>query len=64
MRENEVKLLSWRCRVCGQQNYRPLSSEIQEGKIIPVVCRRCDGAVRETLSSSKIIADRRQRARA
>ncbi|MDQ2871287.1 MAG: hypothetical protein M3S32_11120 [Acidobacteriota bacterium] len=63
MTENEVKLLSWRCRVCGQQNYRPLSTEVQEGKIIPLVCRRCDTAVRETISSSNIIGDRRQRAR-
>ncbi|MEO8189089.1 MAG: hypothetical protein ABI682_02010 [Acidobacteriota bacterium] len=63
MTPDNVKLLSWSCRFCGQRNYRPLTTEIQEGKVIPLVCRRCDASNREAISSGNIIEDRRQRPR-
>ena len=63
MERDNVRVLSWACRFCGQQNYRPLTTEVQEGKVIPLVCRRCDASNREAVSSANIIADRRQRPR-
>ncbi len=63
MERDNVRVLSWGCRFCGQRNYRPLTVEIQEGKVITLVCRRCDASNREAVSSAKMIADRRHRLR-
>lgn len=64
MATDDVKLLSWSCVFCREQNYRSVRTDIPEGKIIPLVCRRCDTPNRAPISTVNIISDRRHRPRA